>query len=70
MTELERFAANLRTEREKQGLSQEALAELAGLHRIQASKLELGLREPKMSTIAKLCRALGIRPNQLYDGIL
>ncbi len=70
VTELERFAANLRRERERQGISQEALAELAGLHRTQASKIERGLREPKLSTIAKLCRALNVTPNDLYDGIL
>jgi len=69
MSELERFAANLRAAREQRGLSQEALAQVGGLHRTEISLLERGQREPRLSTIVTLARALELEPARLLDGI-
>jgi len=69
MSELERFAANLRAAREQRGLSQEALAQVGGLHRTEISLLERGQREPRLSTIVTLARALNMEPARLLDGI-
>jgi transcriptional regulator with XRE-family HTH domain len=69
MSELERFAANLRAAREQRGLSQEALAQAGGLHRTEISLLERGQREPRLSTIVTLARALDVEPARLLDGI-
>jgi transcriptional regulator with XRE-family HTH domain len=69
VTDLERFAANLRAAREQRGLSQEALARVGDLHRTEISLLERGQREPRLSTIVALARALEIEPAQLLDGI-
>jgi transcriptional regulator with XRE-family HTH domain len=69
VSELEQFAANLRAAREQRGLSQEALAQVGGLHRTEISLLERGQREPRLSTIVALARALDVEPARLLDGI-
>lgn len=69
MTLAERFAANLKKERHKAGLSQEALAERAGIHRTEASQLERALRLPRLDTIVKLGGALSIDPAVLLAGM-
>ena len=65
----ETFAKNLRKAREKAGLSQEALGERCGLHRTEISFLERAQREPRLSTIVKLAKALGIKPSDLLRGL-
>jgi transcriptional regulator with XRE-family HTH domain len=65
----ERFAQNLRTQRERRGLSQEALGYACGLHRTEVSLLERAGREPRLSTIVRLARGLGIKPAELLNGI-
>jgi transcriptional regulator with XRE-family HTH domain len=65
----ERFAANLRAQRERRGLSQEALGHASGLHRTEISLLERAGREPRLSTIVKVARALRVPPATLLDGI-
>ena len=63
------FARNLRAAREEAGLSQEALAERAGMHRNAVALLETGKRDPRVSTVAKLAKALGIPAGELLKGI-
>jgi transcriptional regulator with XRE-family HTH domain len=58
------FATNLRTCRRLRGLTQAALAERAGLHQIQISRLELGYR-PIPKQIAALARALRVSVDML-----
>lgn len=53
-----RFAANLRLHRKRLGLSQEALANLCGLHRTEISLLERSKRSPRLDTIVNLARGL------------
>ena len=65
----ERFARNLRAERERRGLSQEALGHVCGLHRTEISLLERAGRDPRLSTIVKVARALRVPPASLFDGI-
>ena len=65
----ERFARNLREHRSRAGLSQERLGFRADLHRTEISLLERGTREPRLSTIVRLARALGVTPADLLDGI-
>jgi len=50
-------------------LSQEALAERAGIHRTQISLYENGERMPLASSLIKLAAALGISVGQLVVGI-
>ena len=63
------FAKNLRRAREKAGLSQEALGDLCGLHRTEISFLERAQREPRLSTIVKLAKALRMKPSDLLKGL-
>jgi transcriptional regulator with XRE-family HTH domain len=66
----ERFAANLREQRTRAGLSQEALADLCDLHRTEISLLERCKRSPRLETIVILARGLKLRsPGDLLDGI-
>jgi transcriptional regulator with XRE-family HTH domain len=57
-TLLRRFGRVVRRRREAAGVSQETLAELAGLHRTYVSHLECGKRNPSLSVIAKLAAGL------------
>jgi transcriptional regulator with XRE-family HTH domain len=64
-----RFAHNLRLAREKAGLSQEELADRAGLHRTFISQVERGLKSPSLNSLIAISAALGIRVSQLVRGI-
>lgn len=65
----QRFARNLRELRHERALSLEALGDAAGLHFTQVGRYERGLREPKVTTIAKLAHGLNVPPGRLFDGI-
>jgi transcriptional regulator with XRE-family HTH domain len=65
----ERFAQNLRAQRTRARLSQEALGDLCGLHRTEISLLERAAREPRLSTIVRLARGLQVKPTQLLKDI-
>ncbi len=60
-----RFGKKLRTIRTKQGISQERLGELAGLHRTYVSSTERGERNVTIETVEKLADGLGIRMSDL-----
>ena len=57
---LVRFGEQLRRVRTRVGISQERLAELAGLHRTYVSSVERGLRNISLLNIDKLARALEV----------
>lgn len=63
------FGNNLRTCRNRAGLSQEKLGLRASLHRTEVGLLERGRREPRLDTIMKLADALEVPPSALLDGI-
>jgi transcriptional regulator with XRE-family HTH domain len=63
------FAANLRRLRGRAGLSQEALAEACELHRTEVSLLERAGREPRLLTLVRLARGLGVPVCDLLEGI-
>lgn len=65
----ERFASNLLRIRRDHGLTQEALADLAGIHRTEVSLLERGKREPRLGTLVKLAAALEVPLDAFLDGI-
>ena len=65
----QRFAENLAHYHEKSGLSQEALAAKAEIHRTQVSELLRGKQLPRLDTVIKLSGALGIPPAALIEGM-
>jgi transcriptional regulator with XRE-family HTH domain len=66
---LEQFAANLRRWRKNRGLSQQRLAFDCRLHRTEISLLERGDRNPRLTTIVRLARALGVAPAELLEDV-
>jgi transcriptional regulator with XRE-family HTH domain len=69
MTAREVFARNLRAERKRLKLSQEALGYRCDLNMSEVSRLERSQRDPRLATIVKLAGALEIPPARLLDGI-
>lgn len=64
---LRAFGKHLRDLRKRRSLSQEKLAELAGLHRNYAGLLERGGSNPTLLAIVALGRALNVRPYKLIE---
>jgi transcriptional regulator with XRE-family HTH domain len=69
MDVLERFGGNLLRVRQARRLSQESLAERAGIHRTQISLFETGQRQPLLETSIRLAGALEVPISTLIDGI-
>ena len=61
------FGKKLRELRLVRGVSQEKLAEMAGLHRNYVGILERGGQSASLDAICKLARALKVRPAELLE---
>jgi transcriptional regulator with XRE-family HTH domain len=61
------FATNVRRRRLELGLSQEALAELAGVHRTYIGMLERREKNVTIYNIERLAQALHVSPASLLD---
>jgi transcriptional regulator with XRE-family HTH domain len=55
----------IREGREKLALSQEALADAAGVHVTHLGGVERGVRNPNYSTLVRIAAALGVSPGTL-----
>ncbi len=55
----------IRERREKLGLSQEALADAAGVHVTHLGGVERGVRNPNYATLVRIAGALGVSPGTL-----
>jgi transcriptional regulator with XRE-family HTH domain len=64
-----KFAELLRSHREKAGLSQEELADRAGLHRTFISQVERGLKSPSLNSLVAISTALELKLPKLLNGI-
>jgi transcriptional regulator with XRE-family HTH domain len=60
-----RFGRRLREVRRRCSISQEKLAELAGLHRTYVSSVERGQRNISLVNIESLARALNVKMAEL-----
>jgi len=61
------FGRKLRQIRKEQNLTQEALAELVGIHPRQVSKIETGEHFPATSTIENICIELSVPVKELFN---
>ena len=63
------FAENMRDARKRRGLTQERLAFTMRMHRTEISLLERGERDPRLSTLVRLARALDCTPSSLLEEV-
>lgn len=65
----ERFGSTIREHREARDLTQDQLADAAGLNRAHISLIERGHRSVRLETIERLARALQVQPGDLLPRI-
>jgi transcriptional regulator with XRE-family HTH domain len=68
-TAQKQLGQNIRTRREKDGLTQEDLAAMCDLHPTEIGRLERGERDIRLSSLMRVARGLGAPPGKLLDGI-
>ena len=61
------FSGNVRRLRKALGLSQEELAEAAGVHRTYIGMIERGEKNVTIYNIERIAQALKVRPGTLLD---
>ena len=61
------FGMRVKKLRKEQNLTQEKLAEAAGLHPTFISNVERGYRVPSLPTVLRLASALDVLPSRLID---
>lgn len=59
------FAANLRRLRDEVGITQEELGSRAGIQMADISRYESALRDPRITTVARIADALGVTASDL-----
>jgi transcriptional regulator with XRE-family HTH domain len=62
-----RVGANVKAAREAKGWSQEELADRARMHRTYVSGIERGIRNPTITVLERVGKALGIAPGNLLN---
>lgn len=60
---------NVRAQRRRLGLTQEALAHRSGMHPVEVGRAERGVRDLRVSTVAKLARGLEVPAMELLRGL-
>jgi len=61
----ERFGQVVKVVRERQGISQEKLAELADIDRTYVSMIERGKRQPTLEVASRIADALSMKLSQI-----
>jgi transcriptional regulator with XRE-family HTH domain len=64
---LQRLGLRIRRLREKANISQEALGQIAGLHRTYIGAIERGERNPSVLSLKKIADALKVTLGDLFD---
>jgi transcriptional regulator with XRE-family HTH domain len=67
MSIMERVAENVKRMRAKRGLSQQALADLVGIHRVYLAKIEGAVQAPSLEILERLAQALKVKPGKLLE---
>jgi transcriptional regulator with XRE-family HTH domain len=66
---LEKFGRKVREERLRQKLSQEELAEKAGVHRTYIGMIERAEKNITLTNVEKIAVALGVDISSLFSGL-
>lgn len=61
------LGVNLRAARETREWTQEELGQRSGVQAGEISRIEAGKRDPRVSTVEKLAKAVGVPPGQLLN---
>ena len=64
-----RVSARLKALRLDRELSQDMLAQKAGLERKTVNRIENGHFSPNLSTLIRVCKALKVKPSEVLEGI-
>ena len=62
-----RLARNVRTLRMAADISQEAFADMVGVHRVYMSGIERGKRNPSIDVVERISIALEVEPGRLLE---
>lgn len=65
----EELGRRIRARRKELGISQERLADLAGVHRTFSGAVERGETNTSITTLVRIARALQVDPGELIAGI-
>jgi transcriptional regulator with XRE-family HTH domain len=60
---------NIRAQRKRIGITQEALAHKCDMHPVEVGRAERGTRDLRISTVVKLARGLDVPACELLRGI-
>ncbi len=60
---------NIRAIRKRADLTQEALAERSDMHMVEIGRAERGVRDLRISTVAKIAAGLGVPACELFRGV-
>jgi transcriptional regulator with XRE-family HTH domain len=66
---LDVFAQNVSRARKRQNLTQEEVSHRSGIHVTEASRIERGLRDPRLTTLVRLADALEVSPAVLLRAV-
>lgn len=64
---IQRLIVRLKRLREERGLTQERLAKKSGVSHGYIARLEIGMHDPSLSTLAKLAKALKVTVAELVE---
>ena len=62
-----RLGMTIKRLRERRGLTQEALARKAGVHRVYVAQIEGQSKVPSIATLEKLAKALNVKVGRLLE---
>lgn len=57
----------LQAARKRSGLTQAEVSERSGVHDTEISRIEAGKRDPRVSTLIRLAKAVGVAPGDLLS---
>jgi transcriptional regulator with XRE-family HTH domain len=69
MNDIAVFARNVVELRADRHLTQAQVSDRSGIHVTEVSRIERGLRDPRLTTVIRLARALQAKPSQLLEGL-